>query len=337
MTHDEVWQQLLSLESRDTTTRWFEQIHGRELNARRSKEITAAAKQAREYFRNARDAAYSVRPLLTFYGVACLSRSLLLLLRANGGEEGLTAGHGLETVNWAGVISGDVSDALKALPHLRIRTTAGLFSEFIKQTDNRVSIHMRSAAVDCYYSYNIPEAGIEITLDELCARIPDLQSDYEAAGGHPAYVEVMGFATNKDGDFSAQLSRDPPASLKDYFVTNGYTNGANASAKVFADHPPLFVHTYVHRIFETIPALYFARPFGIGKHYSQLGITYMLAYILGMLVRYYPTHWISLIQGEKGDIWWPMLNRAQHVVETTYPELVIELIHDILSNPKKAL
>ncbi len=66
MTNNEVWQQMLSLESRDVTTQWFAQIHSRELNARRAKEINAAAKQAREYFRNAGEAAYSIRPLLTF-------------------------------------------------------------------------------------------------------------------------------------------------------------------------------------------------------------------------------------------------------------------------------
>ena len=95
--NQEIWQQLLSLENRDVTQQRFERIHSRELNARRAREINAAAKQAREYFRNANNANYSVRPLLTFYGVACLSRALLLLLKVDGGEEGLTASHGLET------------------------------------------------------------------------------------------------------------------------------------------------------------------------------------------------------------------------------------------------
>ena len=49
-----------------------------------------------------------------------------------------------------------------------------------------------------------------------------------------------------------------------------------------------------------------------------------------MLVRYYPTHWTSLVQGENGDIYWPILNRAQNYVENIYPELVLELINDIL-------
>jgi hypothetical protein len=39
---------------------------------------------------------------------------------------------------------------------------------------------------------------------------------------------------------------------------------------------------------------------------------------------------MALIQSEKGDTWWATINRAQHFVEVSYPELVIELIQDIL-------
>ena len=49
----EIWQRLLALESRDVVRQRFERIHGRTLNARPVGEINAAARQAREYFRNA--------------------------------------------------------------------------------------------------------------------------------------------------------------------------------------------------------------------------------------------------------------------------------------------
>ena len=51
-----------------------------------------------------------------------------------------------------------------------------------------------------------------------------------------------------------------------------------------------------------------------------------------MLVRYFPTQWMSIIQGDKGDMLWPTINRCQHLVENTFPELVIEMINDILDN-----
>ena len=61
----------------------------------------------------------------------------------------------------------------------------------------------------------------------------------------------------------------------------------------------------------------------------------MVSYVLGMLVRYYPTHWMSLTKGDKGDEWWPTINRAQQFVEQSFPELVIELISDVIKEAKK--
>ena len=84
--------------------------------------------------------------------------------------------------------------------------------------------------------------------------------------------------------------------------------------------------------FGLFPVLFLAEPFPNRARYSQLSIMYMVSYILGMLVRYYPTHWISLVQGEKGDSMWPTINRAQQFVEQFYPELVSTMIDDVIKN-----
>ncbi len=174
----EIWQQLLSLENREITQIWHYTIHGRELSVRRAKEINAAAKQSREYFRNASNSNYSVRPLLTFYGVASLSRSLLLLLKRDGGEEGLAGGHGLRTVEWGKQLSGDPTKGLGSLLNLKVQICSGLFSDFIRETKNRISLHVNSAGVDWRLNYDVPNQGKQISLGELFARIPDLKMDY---------------------------------------------------------------------------------------------------------------------------------------------------------------
>ena len=103
----------------------------------------------------------TVRPLLTFYGVASLARSTLLLLKRVSGEESLTRGHGLETVGWSNTLSGDLPSALKSLGTLKVRTSAGLYSDFLKETGNRVCMHVRSSAVDWRLTYNQPPLGEE--------------------------------------------------------------------------------------------------------------------------------------------------------------------------------
>ena len=338
----EIWQQLLSLESQDITQRRFEQIHARKLNVRRAREIGAAAKQAREYFRNASNSDYSVRPLLTFYGVTCLSRALLLLLKVNGGEEGLTVGHGIETLGWGDVLSGQTAAGLARLGDLRIRRRAGLFSDFLTHTNNRISIHVNSGGVDWRLCYDIPESNEEISLTDFLSRIPDLRHDYSSISDEARYAAVSEITCDSTNGFRAKLRAEHFSVLKPTYETLGYSVASEgdwciltSSAEKFAKELPLFIHTYVHKAFGTIPQLFIAEPFPGDARYSQLCITYMTAYVLGMLVRYYPTHWMSLIQGDRGDSLWPTLNRAQHFVEESYPELVTELISDVLHDRER--
>ena len=62
----------------------------------------------------------------------------------------------------------------------------------------------------------------------------------------------------------------------------------------------------------------------------------MVSFILGMLARYFPTHWMALIHGSKGDSLWPAMCRAQEVVEHTFPELVAEFIRWTINEKGKA-
>jgi hypothetical protein len=336
----ETWQQLLSFESRDLVSIWFAHIHGRELNARRAKEITAAAMQAREFFRNSDLAAVSVKPLLTFYGVASLARALTLLLKREGGEESLAKGHGLETIDWSNQLSGDLSVGLARLNGLKIRTCAGLFSHFLNQTKNRISIHVSSSAVDWRIKYPQPSLSDDITFEELINRIPDLRKEHKTLGINPMYAAVSEIKYDQTNGF---FLRAPSSSFRYFsklYSDAGYEIGESgdwttmtAGHEVFNRNTPQFLHAYIHKTFGAIPDLFLISPLPNGNKYSQLSITYMVAYVLGMLARYYPTHWVSLSQGSKGDALWPTINRAQRAAEETFPELVAEMIEDVLANP----
>lgn len=341
--NSEIWQRLLLLESRDAVDRTYRKIHDRDLNARRSKEISAAARQAREFFRNAASADFSVKPLLAFYGVASLSRSLALILRVEGGEEGLARGHGLETVGWPKTLSGQVSTSLAAIGALSVRTCDGLFTDLVRHTRNRVCFHVRSSAVDWRADCEIPPAGIEVRLVDLLERLPDLHADAPALGlvKRCAGVHEMTFST-KDG-FLAKLVAEDFETFRESYEQSGYHVSIadkiaelTASAELIGQEFPQFIHAYVQKTFGSIPRLLIAERFADKACYSQLGVTYLMSYFLGMLCRYFPTHWISLIQGEKGDAYWPILNRAQHYVEQAYPELVIELLQDIMDHGLKS-
>lgn len=332
----EVWQTLLSLESRDLTKTRFRRIHSRDLSTRRAREINAAAKQGREYFRNAGAADYSVRPLLTFYGVTSLSRALLLLLKPQGGEECLTAGHGLEALAWRDVMSGETAAGLRSLPDLRVRTCAGLFSDFAKHTDNRVAIHINSSGVDWRLNYDVPDVGLEVSVSDLFSRLPDLRQDYSDIANTLRYSHVSALTYTNDAGFSMTVLAETFSSFQSVYEALGYNVRRKDKSLVVEcstetldkGGPPLFVHGYLHKRFGAIPQLFVVEPFAERTRYSQLCITYVVSFLLGMLARYYPTHWIALVQGHRGDRLWPTISQAQRVVEESFPELVAEMVKD---------
>jgi hypothetical protein len=331
------WQSLYSLESRDAVCHWHKQIHNRDLNARRAKEITFSAKQAREFFRNSDQSNDSVRPLLSFYGVASLSRSLSLLLKKGSGEETLNRGHGLETSGWTDVLSGEISEGIGALATLKIKTSSGLFADFLRETDNRTCIHVNSSAVDWRLSYRLPQSGDEITLEELLSRIPDLQGEYSRSGRAAAYAQVQQMTYSPAIGFKAKVTAKQFESFKDSYTDAGFTvtragdfYEVASDAVLLGRSTPQFMHTYVNKMFGSIPTLHIVKPLANGARYSQLAVTYMTSYILGMLARYFPTHWVSLLSGEKGDALWPAINAAQRYIDSAFPEMVVEFIHDTL-------
>ena len=342
MDKKEIKQQLLQLENRDVVQKWFNIIHKRELNSTRTKEINSAAKQSSEFLKNAELANYTVRPLLTFYGISTLSRALILLLKPNSGENTLTAGHGLQTINWSNTLSGnEISKSLKNIGQLEVKTCKGLFTELINGTQNRISIHVNSGGVDWRLEYDIPHVGFNLTLNDLISRIPDLNADLKNLIIEEKYCSVNEMSFNSESGFRCKVNQRFEL-IKHTFEEFGYaisdsnkTYELSCSSEIFTKNLPLFLHKYVNKMFGAIPVLHIVQPFDNKNYYSEIALTFLLSYYLGMLVRYFPTHWNSLVQGESGDIYWPVLNRAQSYVETVYPELIIEFINDILKEKEE--
>ena len=111
-----------------------------------------------------------------------------------------------------------------------------------------------------------------------------------------------------------------------YAVVQDYA--IKMSLEIADKETPVFTNSYINNAFEKIPNLYVTTPLDNGARISQIGMVYILAYILGMLARYFPTHWIALGRSEKGDALWPSINAAIHYIEKVYPQLVWEFILD---------
>jgi hypothetical protein len=61
-----------------------------------------------------------------------------------------------------------------------------------------------------------------------------------------------------------------------------------------------------------------------GKNWNQLTVLFIIAYCIGMLVRYHPTIWLEMTSQSRGDLVMPLINEARTIVEEQLPRLVIE-------------
>lgn len=326
-----IWNKLAWLESQDAVGVWHSKIHQRILNTRRRMEITAAARQAREYFAQAASADLAVKPLLTFYGVSCLSRASILLVGKHCGETTLASSHGLQTLGWGKKLDGELPSALKNIGKLGVKTCKGLYMDLVHHTDNMICIHVRSSAVEWQLSYPAPELGAETDFDALITRLPDLKDEVLNIGLPVKFIQVTDLTYNTQEGLKATVQGQIPDNVSSCYAAAGYTfntdgnqNSISASTDIFAMSPMQFVHRH-QNAFIRIPDLHISETLWKGS--SPICLIFKTSYILGMLSRYYPTHWMSLVNGAKGDLYRSLLLQSQNLVERIFPELVFELIN----------
>ncbi|MBB5576396.1 MULTISPECIES: YaaC family protein [Rhizobium] len=345
--NSDVWQSLLHLESRDIVSDWFERIHGRKLNARRAKEIIASARQGREYFRSASTASFAVRPLLAFYGVASLCRSLTLLHRRDSGEEGLRQGHGLEAIAWSATLSSDLPVALASISKLRVRTCGGLFSDLVAATHKRTMLRVYDRTIPVPFDNEEQRLGRETSLSDILDRLPDISTDVSAERPR-RWIRLKNFVYSPDSGATITVHGTPDHPVCIEYAGAGFELSpeedpydASAERTVLKidetgvkKYFPQVLDTRVIRTMGGNPSPHLVSRFSPDAWFSQLSITYMVSFILGMLARYFPTHWGALMGGEKGDAIWPNINAAQTYVEAALPELVLEVIADSLFAPR---
>ena len=173
------WYALREFETRDITSRRYKSRHSLALSAAKAREISSNFVQAREYFRNASRADFTVRPLLLYYGVTSLSRGLTLLLDPNKRETSLKQSHGLSVHSWGPKLSNGLSE----IGNLQIQLTKGLFHDLLTSTDNRFYFRHNSSAVNWSIGATIPPIGSEFMLQEITARIPDASDQFSAWTG----------------------------------------------------------------------------------------------------------------------------------------------------------
>ena len=68
------------------------------------------------------------------------------------------------------------------------------------------------------------------------------------------------------------------------------------------------------------------RPLANGDNIVDIHRMYIESFILGMLSRYFPSKWMSLLRSEKGDIARSVILAASARIESTFPQLLRDQI-----------
>jgi YaaC-like protein len=321
-----VWHELIQYESMDLVAEAYGKRHGRELSAGRTRDITSSFIQAREYYVNAAGAALSVRPLLQYYGVAALTRGLILLAGRKG-VEALRASHGLDARDW----NGTLARGLDKIGDLEVTVGPGMFLELIDATGNKSYLKANSNRVNWHASFPDPSIGDKFSLADIAASLPDVMEEYQVWKGAVLLSAQVEKLTSKTGQYEIQFSnRTEKGTIAALLGALGEDLQISAATPLVATIPDTY-HPYLSQFsaigtpFE-IGDVFIVPPIRDSLYLNTLALYFSASYILGMLVRYFPAPWIAIGRQQRGDRIFPMINRLVELIQMQFPQIVIEFL-----------
>lgn len=351
-----VWSDLLFFESRDLASRHYRQLHGHKLSAEKASEILANFAQARGYFESAKNADDLVRPLLLYYGVTALARSLVLFLNPTMRETSMKPAHGLRQIDWAQTLTepaADIATRVRRLPNIKIGFCGGTFEEFADATANveRSFVHVGPFPSKMWLTRERPlelPPAAELTLQDILSRLPELADRYErafesVANCFMAIVFAIDLEPNNMGngfqvDFSIYEKQHAGLPTPDVIrrafglgddieirerETSNWIDLRNQSFRITYPSKEAFRDQLPHISLDPGGHTFLVPPTDGGFAFSKMLLLFMASYMFGMLARYFPSYWLALLNRSEGDFMRPVVQEAIVVIEEEFPKHVL--------------
>lgn len=324
-----VWNELLEFETRDLIERHFMLKHKSEVNAWKVAEVASNFIQAREYFESAKDAGFTVRPLLLYYGVLSLSRALILTLNPWVKEMTLKPSHGLEITNWSSIL------LTKEFEKLELKVGTGTFSELTFATENRNYLMANSDAINWCIGMIAPPKGCTIQLQQIYNSFPDLYKEYNTWIGKPIPFVILE-ALSHDGSKTK-------VKIRSYGVTHelldtifpqihcinrdirrgeGYIMISYEKSNLSPSFTQKWDGPMKVGIGEACVTPAINNAYGL----NMISSMYAITYTFGMMARYYPSSWMALKRIEKGDKIYPLIQHALNFIEEKFPIVILNFL-----------
>ncbi|WP_336718002.1 YaaC family protein [Asaia bogorensis] len=360
------WDTLSMFESRDFVALWYKNKHSRELNTGGCQAITTCFSQSREYFEAAASAGISVRPLLLYYGVLSMSRGVILLCDKCKKEESLKPSHGIEAFDWGNTLSGSLNKILDIQIKATNGTFSEFANAIgnVQTTGWTVNRHPNFYKANFLAPKWLNDSSY-ITLDDLLARDPRFLGLYSRTTGRSSKVH-LGLLNAKDSSISVSIysnfssdddvrkrfgqPAERPVTLRDLTASpkilstifkvperntdelrtelplTQYFHGNGGYSVIPMDGLNILEKEWPHEKNIAENRTFIIEDFPNGDRLSEILRTFLLSYILGMIVRYYPSRWMALLRNEKGDVAQPCLRAISKVVAEDFPRLVVEIL-----------
>lgn len=258
-------------------------------------------------------------------------------------EESLTPGHGLTTVGWPKTLHGGIANVL----NLKVQATNGTFPEFVEAVGNGQSYAWRQPDNQIgSFKNDFGKLGLLsdhslLSLGDLLSRERELAHEYEIANdgwGNTDFGYVVAHEDYLRVIFVPHAGVDTATAVQSY--------GFPASAKLSVQSLPGIAPEQLQLICIDIAAIgedrkkaaplaieqgsnvgWLIRPLPNGDNMIDLHRMYVEAFTLGMLSRYFPSKWMSLLRSDKGDIARSVILPAVARVESAFPQLLRDQLH----------
>lgn len=270
-------------------------------------------------------------------------------------EYDLSPSHGISAKGWQHILA----QGIDQLPNLPLKITGGTFGALSKVTSNVDRCRVHGVPLYLPPRHLLVRGGTTtiatptiISIKMVLERVPDLSTIFTTTfGSSPKCFQAiliilsedtqtdvcmleteLGLPDVDDIRSALGLPADVPLQPSDapwqYEVNNtvyrrniSYRINHSSMSELLAKLPPIKSdregNTYV------------VEPMPNGLDLSSLSLLYLIAYSMGMLARYYPSKWLSLLNSSKGDFAFPLMKAATTVVEERFPQLVLQELEAI--------
>jgi hypothetical protein len=179
-----------------------------------------------------------------------------------------------------------------------------MFTDLLNTTNNNSYLHVQSSEVDWSIPYDVPNPPTKMIFSEILQRIPDIKTEFILwTEKSPLLLRVSEFQTKKDKFIIKVRAQDNLKEIVSYAADRIIIKEEGNSRNLQIDQSdcPMFINSYVEKSFGSIPNFYLAQPFPDNVCVAQIPLTFILSYCIGMLRRYFPSHWVALSKGHIGD------------------------------------